>query len=123
VTRLPDGAAGLGIIPVAAAWGSSFIFIRAALPALGTFGVAEARALLGGLAVTSLVFARGRRLRFGQGLARYTVLGAQASAAPYILMCYATEQQGGLRSLRCFSPPCRCSVRASRRSGSGGVPR
>jgi drug/metabolite transporter (DMT)-like permease len=94
VTRLPDSAAGLGIIPVAAAWGSSFIFIRVALPALGTFGVAEARALLGSLAVTGLVFARGRRLRFGQGLARYTVLGALASAAPYILMCYATEEQG-----------------------------
>ena len=58
MTRLPDSAAGLGIIPVAAAWGSSFIFIRVALPALGTFGVAEARALLGGLAVTGLVFAR-----------------------------------------------------------------
>jgi drug/metabolite transporter (DMT)-like permease len=94
VTRLPDSAAGLGIIPVAAAWGSSFIFIREALPALGAFGVAEARALLGGLAVTGLVFAWGRRLRFGQSLARYTVLGALASAAPYILMCYATEQQG-----------------------------
>jgi len=94
VTRLPDRAAGLGIIPLAAAWGSSFLFIRVALPALGPFGVAEARALLGGLAVTGLVLARGRRLRFVQGLTRYTVLGALASAAPYILMCYATEQQG-----------------------------
>jgi hypothetical protein len=94
VTRLPDGAAGVGIIPLAAAWGSSFIFIRVALPALGAVGVAEARALLGGLAVTGLVLARGRRLRFGQGLARYTVLGALASAVPYILMCYATGQQG-----------------------------
>jgi drug/metabolite transporter (DMT)-like permease len=52
VTRLPDGAAGVGIIPLAAAWGSSFIFIRVALPALGAVGVAEARALLGGLAIT-----------------------------------------------------------------------
>lgn len=92
--RLPDAVADLGIIPVAAAWGSSFLFIRLALPALGAFGVAEARALLGGLAVAGLVLARGQRLRFGQGLARYAVLGALASAAPYILMCYATEQQG-----------------------------
>ena len=86
------GAAGL--IPLAALWGSSFLFIGMAVPALGSLGTAEARAALGGLVAAGLVWLRARRIRFGQGLWRYTLLGLYASAAPYVLMSYATAQQG-----------------------------
>lgn len=92
--RTTAALAPAGIIPLAAAWGASFLFIRIAVPALGALGVAEARALLGGAALVVLMAATGRRLAFQQGLWRYVMLGALASAAPYVLMCYATQAQG-----------------------------
>jgi drug/metabolite transporter (DMT)-like permease len=92
----PGGSqwAAAGLVPLAAMWGSSFVFIGIAVPALGVFGVSEARAALGGAAVAVAVLVSRRRLQFRQSLRRYVMLGALASAGPYLLMSYATEQQG-----------------------------
>jgi drug/metabolite transporter (DMT)-like permease len=90
-SRVPPSA---GVVPLAAIWGSSFLFIRVSVPALGAFGLAEARAGLGAVIVAAVLCLRRRRIRFTQGFWRYLLLGAFASAAPYVLMSYATEQQG-----------------------------
>jgi drug/metabolite transporter (DMT)-like permease len=90
-SRVPPSA---GVVPLAAIWGSSFLFIRVSVPALGAFGLADARAGLGALVVAAVLCLRRRRIRFTQGFWKYLLLGAFASAAPYVLMSYATEQQG-----------------------------
>lgn len=92
----PGGSrwAAAGLVPLAAMWGSSFLFIGVAVPAVGVFGISEARAALGGAAVAVFVLACRRPLRFRQSFRRYVMLGALASAGPYLLMSYATEQQG-----------------------------
>jgi len=79
----------LRLVALAAIWGASFMFLRIAAPSLGAIWTAEARVLLGGLALLAWF----RFIGFDAALRRhwryYLAVGAVNSAAPFALYAYA----------------------------------
>ncbi len=77
------------LVALAAIWGASFMFMRVAAPALGAIWTAEARVLLGGLALLAWF----RVIGFDPGLRRhwryYLAIGMVNSAVPFALYAYA----------------------------------
>jgi drug/metabolite transporter (DMT)-like permease len=77
------------LLLLSAIWGSSFIFIRLAAPALGPVPLVELRVLLAGL--TLLAYARMTRqtLEFRERWRQYLVIGAVGSSIPFVLISTA----------------------------------
>jgi drug/metabolite transporter (DMT)-like permease len=85
---------------LAAIWGSSFLFMRIAAPALGVALTAELRTLIAGLGLAAYV----RFARFDPQWRRwwlqYLVVGALTSAIPFALYAYAAlEVSAGLMAV------------------------
>lgn len=77
------------LIFLAALWGSSFLFIRIAVPFLGPFPLAAARVLLAGAALVLYGLATRRQLAFKGRMARFILLGAINGAVPFSLISWA----------------------------------
>jgi drug/metabolite transporter (DMT)-like permease len=87
------------LLLLSAIWGSSFIFIRLAAPALGPVTLVETRVLIAG--VTLLIYAgitrsktppegrKGQSLEFRERWRQYLILGAVGSAIPFVLISTA----------------------------------
>jgi drug/metabolite transporter (DMT)-like permease len=79
------------LVALAALWGGSFVFMRAAVPALGPVPLAFARVTLAAIVLLSFAAAQRRmpdlRTRW-QGLA---VIGLVNSALPFVLFCFAEQ--------------------------------
>lgn len=85
---------------LAAIWGSSFLFMRIAAPALGVVLTAELRTLIAGLGLAAYL----RLARFDPQWRRwwpqYLVVGALTSAVPFALFAYAAlEVSAGLMAV------------------------
>ena len=79
------------LVALAAIWGASFMFMRVAAPVLGALWTAEARVLLGGLALLLWFRVTG----FDAGLRRharfYLLVGTVNSAVPFTLYAFAAQ--------------------------------
>ncbi len=79
----------LALILLGAIWGSSFLFIRVAVPVLGPFLLMELRVWLASLVLAPLAVALGRvpgvRLRWRQ----FLVVGLLNAAVPFTLIAFA----------------------------------
>jgi len=84
--RAPDYAR---LVALAAIWGASFMFMRVAAPSLGPIWTAEARVLLGGVALLAWF----RLTGFDPALRRharfYLLVGTVNSAIPFALYAFA----------------------------------
>ena len=80
----------IDLILIAALWGSSFLFIRMAVPDFGPIALSGLRTLAGGLLLLPLLFLQGKlgllRVHWG-GI---VVIGMFNSAIPFVLFNYAT---------------------------------
>ena len=77
------------LVALAAIWGASFIFTRVAAPALGAIWTAEARVLLGGLALLLWFRFAGIDAALRRHWRYYLAVGAVNAAAPFALYAYA----------------------------------
>lgn len=77
------------LVVLGALWGSSFLLIRVAAPALGPFVLADARILLAAAALIAYALASGRRPRFRGRWGAYARLGAVNAALPFALVSWA----------------------------------
>lgn len=83
------GADLASLVALGALWGSSFLFIRVAAPALGPVVLAEARVLLAAAALAAYALATGRWPRFRGRWFDYARLGAINAAVPFALVSAA----------------------------------
>ena len=74
---------------LAAVWGGSFLFIRVAVPALGTFPLVAGRVLLAGLVLTVAVAVRRQRVDLRRWAPGLLVVGALNAAIPFALISAA----------------------------------
>ncbi len=74
---------------LAALWGASFVLVRVVSPVFGPFVTAEARLLLGGLAVWLYARWLGQGLEVGLRWRHYLILGAINGAIPFFLIAFA----------------------------------
>jgi len=77
------------LVALAAIWGASFIFTRVAAPSLGAIWTAEARVLLGGLALLAWLRVAGFDAALRRHWRYYLAVGIVNSAAPFALYAYA----------------------------------
>ncbi|MEK9802053.1 MAG: DMT family transporter, partial [Curvibacter sp.] len=79
------------LLLLAAIWGSSFLFMRMAVPVLGPAWLIEARVLLGALLLWGVARALRQPLVWkGQGR-HYAVLGLFNTALPFLFFAYAAR--------------------------------
>jgi drug/metabolite transporter (DMT)-like permease len=74
------------LVALAAIWGAAFLFIAIAVPALGAFGVAAARAGCAALALFAWARATRQVIRFKGRRADYLLLGLVNAGAPFVLI-------------------------------------
>ena len=77
------------LVLLAAIWGASFIFMRVAAPVLGPIATAEARVLLGGLALAAWFLLTGFDPRMREHWRLYALVGLVNSAVPFALYAFA----------------------------------
>jgi drug/metabolite transporter (DMT)-like permease len=87
-SRLSANRDNVALILLAAIWGASYLFIRVAVPALGPFGLAFARVLVGGagLLIWVRVINSGEIPRLGRS---FFILAAINSLVPFVLINFA----------------------------------
>ncbi len=76
----------LALILLGAIWGSSFLFIRVAVPALGPFPLMELRVGLAALALAPFVFALGLLPEVRKRWRQFLLLGTFNAAVPFSLI-------------------------------------
>lgn len=79
------------LIALAAIWGASFIFMRVAAPVLGALWTAEARVLLGGLALLLWFRITGFDADLRRHARFYLLVGTVNSAVPFTLYAFAAQ--------------------------------
>lgn len=77
------------LVVLAAIWGASFVFMRAAAPTLGPAWTAEVRLLVGGVALLAWFRCTGFEPRLRRHWREYLVIGAVNSGAPFFLYAFA----------------------------------
>lgn len=77
------------LVLLAACWGSAFLFVRVAAPAVGPVMLVEWRVLLGGLLLLAWARWLGHAPRFARHWRLYVGLGALNSAFPFALVSWA----------------------------------
>jgi drug/metabolite transporter (DMT)-like permease len=80
----------IDLILIAAIWGSSFLFIRMAVPDFGPIALSGLRTLAGGLLLLPLLFLQGKLGLLRAHWAGIVVVGMFNSAIPFVLFNYAT---------------------------------
>jgi len=84
----------LRLIALAAIWGASFLFVRLAVPALGTAWLTELRVALGAVAMVLLVRASGLVFEPRRHWRHYLVMGGLNTALPWALYAYSGNYIG-----------------------------
>jgi drug/metabolite transporter (DMT)-like permease len=79
------------LLLLGAIWGSSFLFMRLTVPAIGSGATAAGRLALGALVITLLVRAMGRRLEWRARWRDYLIVGLLASGLPFLLFAFAAR--------------------------------
>ena len=79
------------LVLLAAVWGSSFLFMRIAVPAFGSINVAFLRVLLGFTGLAIVVLFNRRLQTFNGKLGATLVLGIINSGLPFLLYCIAAR--------------------------------
>lgn len=77
------------LIALGAIWGASFLFMRVAAPAFGAAPLIGVRLTLAALFLFAVAVAMRRALPWRANWARYSIIGAVNSAAPFFLFAYA----------------------------------
>lgn len=77
------------LIALGAIWGASFLFMRIAAPAFGAAPLIGVRLMLAALFLFAVAVAMRRSLPWRANWARYSIIGAVNSAAPFLLFAYA----------------------------------
>jgi drug/metabolite transporter (DMT)-like permease len=77
------------LVVLGAIWGSSFIFMRVAVPAFGPFTSAFGRLFIGGLALALVLPALKQRLEFRRHFKQFLGFGLINSAIPFSLYAFA----------------------------------
>lgn len=77
------------LVLLAAIWGSSYLFIRVAVPALGPFGLSFLRVLIGGLGLLAFVLLTQGRSGIPRLSTPFFVLAAINSMVPFVLINFA----------------------------------
>lgn len=77
------------LLAVAALWGASFLFIRAAVGVLGPVTLIEARVALAGLALLAVCLVRRKLPRTRHRLGAFALLALLSAAAPFTLIAFA----------------------------------
>ena len=76
---------------LAAIWGSSFLFIRISVPWFGPIPLNAARSMVAALALSPLLFGRGRMELIRQYWGHLLVIGIISTALPYTFLSISTE--------------------------------
>lgn len=79
------------LVALAALWGASYLFMRAAVPHLGPVLMIELRVLLGGLALALFVYGSGGRIAWRAHWRAYLFVAAIGLALPFVLIAKALE--------------------------------
>lgn len=88
------------LVLLAAIWGGSFPFMRVAAPVLGPAWTAEARVLLGGLALFAWLRLAGVEVDLRRHWRAYFVVGGAGIAVPFALYAFAAmHAPGGLLAI------------------------
>src|ERR671935_3081241 len=77
------------LVALAAIWGSSFLFMRIAAPALGPLATADLRMLIAGLALLAYFGATGFDAQWRHWGRQYVIVGTMNSGLPFLLYAYA----------------------------------
>src|SRR5262245_44544397 len=80
----------LDLVLLAALWGGSFLFVRAAVPAFGPFALIELRVGIAALALLPLLAMRGSAGDLRRNAAPIAVVGVLNSALPFTLLAFAS---------------------------------
>ena len=79
------------LLLLAAIWGSSFLFMRIAVPAVGAVNTAFLRVVLGALGLALLVWGLRVSLRFAGKFRSALALGVINSGIPFLMYCLAAQ--------------------------------
>ncbi|PLT28111.1 DMT family transporter [Peribacillus deserti] len=74
---------------LAALWGSSFLFVRLASPAIGPVLTAQGRVTIAAAALLIYIFVIGKSTQFKQYWRHYIIIGALNAAIPFTLVSFA----------------------------------
>ena|SRR5919198_1177941 len=77
------------LVALAAIWGSSFLLMRIAAPALGPLATADLRMLIAGLALLVYFGATGFDAQWRHWGRQYVIVGTMNSGVPFLLYAYA----------------------------------
>ncbi len=80
----------LDLVLLAALWGGSFLFVRAAVPAFGPFALIELRVGIAALMLLPLLALKGRVGELRSNAAPIAVVGLMNSALPFTLFAFAS---------------------------------
>lgn len=80
------------LFALAALWGSSFLFVRIASPAIGPFLTAQGRVTFAAAGLLIYVFLTGQSTLFRQKWRQYLIVGALNAAIPFTLVAIASLQ-------------------------------
>jgi drug/metabolite transporter (DMT)-like permease len=80
----------LDLVLLAALWGGSFLFVRAAVPAFGPFALIELRVGIAALVLLPLLAMRGRAGELRSNAVPIAVVGVLNSALPFTLFAFAS---------------------------------
>jgi drug/metabolite transporter (DMT)-like permease len=80
----------LDLVLLAALWGGSFLFVRAAVPYFGPFALIELRVGIAALVLLPLLAMRGKFGELRRNAAAIAVVGLTNSALPFTLFAYAS---------------------------------
>jgi drug/metabolite transporter (DMT)-like permease len=80
----------LDLVLLAALWGGSFLFVRAAVPAFGPFALIELRVGIAALMLLPLLALKGRASELRSNAAPIAVVGLMNSALPFTLFAFAS---------------------------------
>ena len=78
------------LLLLAALWGASFMFMRAAAPAFGPIALVEVRVVIAAICLLLLLAVRGQLHTLAPARGRLLALGVLNSALPFALLTYAT---------------------------------
>ncbi|MEZ0226669.1 MAG: DMT family transporter [Alphaproteobacteria bacterium] len=79
------------LLLLAAIWGSAFLCLRIAVPAVGVFQVTELRILIAGIGMLAYARMTGVDCQWGSMWKHYLVIGIINSALPFTLFAYGAE--------------------------------
>jgi drug/metabolite transporter (DMT)-like permease len=84
----------LTMIALGATWGSSFLFMKIAVPEMGPAAMVEARVLIGALTLTIIALVSRKSMPRGRQWVPCIVLGLFYAAIPLLLWAYAARTLG-----------------------------